>query len=303
MGFSIYKFITGATDRAIRLQGFRSEFVEANGAWQHYYVSNGKGHLPPVVVIHGLSGDATDLAPMFGMLRKHFSRVMVPDLPGHGRSQPPREGMKSAPILETFAKGLDQMIKDPAILMGNSLGGLATIRYANRSPQKVKGMVLYSPGGAQMSLRELLVFKSKFRNRNRTETRSFLDTLVTKAPWYRRIVENVLRNRFLQPTVQELIGNVTPDILLQPKEVNDLRQPVLLVWGKADTLQTNQVHFFKQHLPTHAEILEPEHFAHCPFLDQYKDCTRMAIEFATHLKMQNQPSATSATRQVPQPSR
>ncbi len=288
MAFSIYRFITGATDRAIRLQGFRREFVEAAGAWQHYYVSPGKGSLPPVVVVHGLSGEATDLAPMFSTLRKHFSKVMVPDLPGHGRSQPPVAGMLSLPILETFASGLDQMIKEPAIIMGNSLGGLATIRYANRSPQNVKGMVLYSPGGAQMSLRELLVFKSKFRNSNREETRSFLDTLVTKAPWYRRVVENVLRNRFLQPNVAELIGNVTPDILLQPEEVQRLKQPTLFVWGKADTLQVNQDKFFKQHLPSHAEIVEPEHFGHCPFLDQHKDCTRLAIEFATALKMKSQ---------------
>lgn len=288
MAFSIYRFITGATDRAIRLQGFRREFVEAAGAWQHYYVSPGKGPLPPVVVIHGLSGDATDLAPMFSTLRKHFSRVMIPDLPGHGRSQVPVEGMKSKPILETFASGLDQMIKEPAIILGNSLGGLATIRYANRSPQKVKGIVLYSPGGAQMSLRELLVFKSKFRNSNREETAAFLDMLVTKAPWYRRVVENVLRNRFLQAPVRELIGNVTPEILLQPEEVQSLQHPTLFVWGKADTLQTNQDKFFKQHLPTHAEIIEPEHFGHCPFLDQHKDCTRIAIEFATALRMKNE---------------
>jgi pimeloyl-ACP methyl ester carboxylesterase len=280
MGFSIYRFITGATDRAIRLRGFRREFVDALGSLQHYYVSPGKGDLPPVVVIHGLSGEATDLAPMFGTLRKHFSKVMVPDLPGHGRSQVPREGMKSASTFETFAAGLDQMIKEPAIILGNSLGGLATIRYANRSPHKVKGIVLYSPGGAQMSLRELIVFKHKFRNSNREETARFLDMLVTKAPWYRRIVENVLRNRFLQPPVRELIGNVTPDILLQPEEVQSLQPPTLFVWGKADTLQSNQVHFFKEHLPAHAEILEPDHFAHCPFLDQHKDCTRMAIEFA-----------------------
>ncbi len=284
MGFSIYRFITGATDRAIRLQGFRREFVEAAGSWQHYYVSPGKGSLPPVVVVHGLSGDATDLAPMFGILRKHFSRVMIPDLPGHGRSQVPVGGMKSAPILETFAGGLDQMIKEPAIILGNSLGGLATIRYANHSPEKVKGIVLYSPGGAQMSLRELLIFKSKFRNRDREETRKFLDMLVTKAPWYRRVVENVLRNRFLQPPVLELIGNVTPDILLQPEEVSGLRLPIRFIWGKADTLQTNQVHFFKKHLPAHAEIMEPDHFGHCPFLDQYKDCTKYAVEFASALR-------------------
>lgn len=287
MGFSIYKFITGATDRAIRMRGFRREFVEANGAWQHYYVGLGKGSLPPVVVVHGLSGEATDLAPMFGDLRRHFSKVMVPDLPGHGRSEPPRDGMKSQPTFETFAAGLDQMIKEPCILLGNSLGGLATIRYANRSPQNVLGTVLYSPGGAPMSLRELIVFKNKFRNSNREETRRFLDMLVTRPPWYRRIVENVLRNRFLQPPVQELLRNVTPDILLQPQEVKALQPPTLFIWGKADTLQGSQVEFFRQHLPPHVEIMEPDHFAHCPFLDQPRDCTRYAIAFATAL-MQRQ---------------
>lgn len=285
MALSIYRLFTQATATSIRIRGFRREWVEAQGAWQHYFVARGKGHLPPVVVIHGLSGEATDLAPMFGTLRKHFSHVIVPDLPGHGQSEPPVEGMFSGPTFATFASGLDQMIPSPAILLGNSLGGLATIRYAHHNPDKVKGMVLYSPGGAQMTLRELLVFKSKFRNRNRAETRSFLDMLVTKAPWYRRVVENVLRNRFLQAPVQELIGNVTSDILLQPEEISNLRQPTLFVWGKADTLQGQQVNFFKQHLPSHVEILEPEHFAHCPFLDQPKDCLRMAIEFATALKI------------------
>lgn len=288
MGLNFYRLLTRATDSAIRARGFRREFVEAMGAWQHYYTAKGSGNLPPVVVIHGLSGDATDLAPMFGSLRKHFSKVIVPDLPGHGRSQPPTAGMKSHPTFETFARGLDQMISEPSILLGNSLGGLATIRYANYNPEKVKGIVLYSPGGAQMSLRELLVFKSKFRNSNRQEVRNFLDMLVTKAPWYRRIVENVLRNRFLQPNVKELIGNVTPDILLQPEEISSIQAPTLFIWGKADTLQGNQVNFFKEHLPKHAEIAEPEHFAHCPFLDQPKDCTRYAIEFATALKMREQ---------------
>ena len=281
----VNRFIWRLSHSGVRLQGFRSEFVEVNGSWQHYYVAKGKGKLPPVVVIHGLSGDGTDLAPMFSTLRKHFSKVIVPELPGHGQSQAPTVGMKSEAIFETFANGLDQMIDQPAIVLGNSLGGLATIRFTNYRPEKVKGIVLYSPGGAQMSLRELLVFKSKFRNSNRTETRAFLDMLVTKAPWYRRVVENVLKERFLQPSVQELISNVTPEVLLRPEEISALQPPTLFIWGKADTLQGKQVDYFKMHLPIHAEIAEPEDFAHCPFLDQPKACTRMAIEFATSLKM------------------
>jgi pimeloyl-ACP methyl ester carboxylesterase len=285
MTFNFYRLITRATATAMRIQGFRREYVEALGSWQHYYTAKGKGSLPPVVVIHGLSAEATDLSPMFGRLKRHFSRVIVPDLPGHGRSEPPVEGMKSGPTFDTFAHGLDQMIREPAIILGNSLGGLAAIRYANRKPEKVRGIVLYSPGGAQVTLRELIRFKQKLNNTTREEARQFLDMLVTKAPWYRRLVENVLRNRFLQPPIRELIGNVTPDILLQPEEVAGIRPPTLFIWGKADTLMGSQVNFFKRHLPRHVEIAEPEHFAHCPFLDQPKDCTRMAIEFATALKL------------------
>lgn len=284
--FKAFNQIIGRLSHStIRIQGFRSEFIEVDGSWQHYYTAKGKGQLPPVVVIHGLSGDGTDLAPMFSTLRKHFSKVIIPELPGHGRSQAPIEGMKSQEMFKTFAKGLDKMIDHPAIILGNSLGGLATIRFSNFKPEKVKGIVLYSPGGAQMSLRELLVFKSKFKNSNREETKAFLDMLVTKAPWYRRIVEKVLKERFLQAPVQELISNVTPDVLLKPEEINSIQPPTLFIWGKADTLQGKQVDYFKQHLPAHAEIAEPEDFAHCPFLDQPKACTRMAIEFATSLKM------------------
>ncbi len=285
MALNFFSLITRATDTTIRISGFRREFVEAHGSWQHYYTAAGKGNLPPVVVIHGLSGDATDLAPMFSSLRKHFSKVIVPDLPGHGRSEPPVEGMKSGPTFETFSRGLDQMLKEPAIILGNSLGGLAAIRYANRSPEMVKGIVLYSPGGAQLSMRELFVFKGKFRTESREDVRRFLNMLVTKAPWYRRLIENVLRNRLLQPNVHELLRSVTPEILLQPEEVSGIQAPTLFIWGKADTLMGSQVNFFKQHLPAHAEIAEPDHFAHCPFLDQPKDCTRYAIEFATALKM------------------
>lgn len=288
---ALNRFIWRLTHSTIRIRGFRSEFVEAKGSWQHYYVAKGKGKLPPVVVIHGLSGDGTDLLPMFSTLRKHFRKVIVPELPGHGKSSPPKDGMNSIAIFETFAAGLDQMIHTPAIILGNSLGGLATIRFTNSRPEKVKGIVLYSPGGAKMTLRELLVFKSKFKNSNRGERKAFLDMLVTKAPWYRRVVENILKERFLQGSVQELLGNVTPDVLLKPEEIASLQPPTLFIWGKADTLQGNQVDYFKAHLPSHVEIVEPDDFAHCPFLDQPQACVRMAIEFATSLKMQENASA------------
>ena len=78
---------------AILLPGFGSHFADIDGVRTRYFLG---GAGAPLVVIHGLGGAAvnfTKLAPL--LARRH--RVLVPDLPGHGLSEPfePVEGLTS----------------------------------------------------------------------------------------------------------------------------------------------------------------------------------------------------------------
>ena len=69
---------------ATLLPGFRPHFAEIDGVRTRYFLG---GEGPPLTIVHGLGGAAinfTKLAPILARRR----RVLIPDLPGHGLSEP-----------------------------------------------------------------------------------------------------------------------------------------------------------------------------------------------------------------------
>ncbi|MEM7037566.1 MAG: alpha/beta hydrolase [Bacteroidota bacterium] len=258
-----------------RFQGFRSDYVEACGVRQHALVAKGKGEGPTVALVHGLSAESTDLKNMFGFFRKRARRVIAPDLPGHGLSEIPEGGMRAGGMMDTFSEALAKRLDGPAVLLGNSLGGLAVIRFAHLYPDLVRALILIAPGGGQMSAPQLNAFKAQFPSPNRAEARQFIDLLLTRPPWYRGIVERIVMHRFARPHIRELIDHVKPEHLLRPEEVASLKVPTLLVWGGADHLQKGQFPFFRDHAPAHFKVEKPEGFSHCPFMDNAKRLNRL----------------------------
>src|SRR5438093_12967344 len=87
------------------------------------------GDGPPLLLLHGLGGALSnwvELAPL--LARRH--RVLVPDLPGHGRS----EALPGAPELDAFAEAVVLLAERegllPAGIVGHSAGGLIALRLA-----------------------------------------------------------------------------------------------------------------------------------------------------------------------------
>ena len=67
------------------------------------YLAAGDG--PPVLLVHGLGGSAlnwVEVAPALARKR----RVLVPDLPGHGRSSP----LTGVSSLDAYADALDELV-------------------------------------------------------------------------------------------------------------------------------------------------------------------------------------------------
>lgn len=99
---------------------------------------------PAVVCLHGLGGSHAnwhDLAPLLAGSR----RVLALDLAGHGRT--PRAGRSaSLPanrlLLQRF---LEQVVRGPAVLLGNSMGATLAVLHAAAQPQQVAGLVLIGP--------------------------------------------------------------------------------------------------------------------------------------------------------------
>ncbi len=100
---------------------------------------------PLAVCVHGLEGSAYNWRLIAGDLAKTH-RVIAPDLVGFGYTEPLGRGV----TVEANAQLVADIIDDyggPALLVGNSMGGLISILAAGQYPDRVSALVLVDPAG------------------------------------------------------------------------------------------------------------------------------------------------------------
>ena len=110
----------------------------------HYVDHGGPADGPVLVCLHGLGGSHAnwhDLAPLL----TSRARVLAVDLAGHGRT--PRAGRSSSvranrTLLHRF---LTEVVREPVVLVGNSMGATIAILEAAAAPAGVDGLVLIGP--------------------------------------------------------------------------------------------------------------------------------------------------------------
>ncbi len=103
----------------------------------------------PVVLLHGLGADATYWADAARFLARRGRTVILPDGPGSGRSDPPRDaaGYGLAGRLEALDSLARALALEKFDLVGHSLGGWTAGWYALKFPRKTGHLVLVDAGG------------------------------------------------------------------------------------------------------------------------------------------------------------
>ena len=137
------------TDAKCEIEGLEECFAEVRGA-RLRYLAGGEGD--PLVLVHGLGGAAANWLALAPLLLPRW-RLLVPELPGHGGSEP----LPAAPSLNAYADRIGLLMKDegftPAPVVGHSLGGAISLRLAIRRPDAVSALVLTGSAGISSSLR------------------------------------------------------------------------------------------------------------------------------------------------------
>jgi pimeloyl-ACP methyl ester carboxylesterase len=128
---------------ATSLASFEDRRITVGGRRVRYLVG---GAGPPLVLVHGLGGAAsnwTELAPI--LAERH--RVLVPDLPGHGGSDPlPGDG-GLGPLADRVRRCAEKEQALPAPVVGHSLGGEVALRLAAERREAVEALVLCASSG------------------------------------------------------------------------------------------------------------------------------------------------------------
>jgi pimeloyl-ACP methyl ester carboxylesterase len=113
-----------------------------------------EGDGPPLILLHGFADSADTWRLLLDRLRKQGRAAVALDMPGFGTADHLEAGAPVLPALDAFADAaVDHYCSrdgGSVVLAGNSLGGTAAIRAAERDEDRIAGIVPIAPAGLDM---------------------------------------------------------------------------------------------------------------------------------------------------------
>jgi pimeloyl-ACP methyl ester carboxylesterase len=108
------------------------------------HVADFGGTGPAMVLVHGLGGSCLNWLGAGPRLARR-ARVLAIDLAGFGRTAPGARSGRIAANRDLLDRFLRAVVGGPALLVGNSMGGLIAMMQAASCPETVTGLVLAAP--------------------------------------------------------------------------------------------------------------------------------------------------------------
>jgi pimeloyl-ACP methyl ester carboxylesterase len=231
------------------------------------YRTIGDGKIP-VVLLHGwgVSSDKyLELVKQFKIQNSKF-KILVPDLPGFGKSNEPKENWRLDDYVEfvdefiekTSRKGGFELVKDllekmqsgstaltglwnqqekkeKIFLIGHSFGGRIAIKYAAKYPEKIDKLILTGAAGVK---RKLTAKQKALFILAKTGKIIFSLPIINnlKKPVY-NIFSKIARSRKkdyynASSRMKEIMKNVLAEDLTD--YFDKIKIPTLLIWGRED---------------------------------------------------------------------
>jgi pimeloyl-ACP methyl ester carboxylesterase len=167
-----------------------------------------RGAGAPIVFVHGMGSSSATWEACMTALENQYEVVAI-DLPGHGRSTVPDDpaDYSRGRVLIYLDEVLAQF-KQPAVLVGHSLGGYLALAHAATRPGLAKGIVVINTGPG-------------FRNPNK------------RKDWNERILRNA--HRFGLPVPVANL-NLQEDSVVMDRLVH-IMVPTLVLAGELDRVE------------------------------------------------------------------
>ncbi len=275
--------------------------------WQDqliYYVHAGVPHpqRPPLLLIHGFGASTDHWRKNIQELSQSFE-VWAIDLLGFGRSAKPELQYSGQLWREQLHQFITEVIAQPAILAGNSLGGYAALSAAAYYPDSVAGLILLNSAGPFTSPEPSTKPPRWQRTLSQTTKWLFQQDWVSFLifQWTRRrsVIRNTLKKVYLdhsaitdqlveeiyRPSCTPGAAKVFASIFRTPSGdkvdvlLSQLQCRLLLLWGEADPwINCRQRSAqFRQYYPQLTE-----HFlqaGHCPHDEVPEQVNRLIQEW------------------------
>ena len=190
------------------------------------YLEVGEGET--LMLCHGLFGALSNFADLIEKFR-HTHKVVVPILP-----------LFDLDILHTSVSGLEKHVAafieyknyTNIHLLGNSLGGHVALVYVLKHPEKVKSLTLTGSSGLfENAMGDSYPKRGDYEYIKNKTAQTFYDPAVATPALVDEVFE-ITKNRIKVIKIIALAKSAIRHNL--GEELNQIKQPTLLIWGKND---------------------------------------------------------------------
>ncbi len=259
--------------------------------WGRLHLAAG-GQGPALWLVHGLGGSGRDFHAMVPYLSREFT-LLIPDLPGFGRSDKPDRPYSPAWFAAELAGASEELGLSQAYWLGHSLGGHIVLTQALERPGLVQAVVGVCPAGGHLEAdwrRRVLL---RLFARPDDHLRFYHPALVAlgvrwcygdpRHPYRPELTRRTqaLWNSLEGPLVERAFVRAAREVLAAPlwPRLDELKAPVMLVGGRRDRVITQRdLGRLLGHLPfgTPFELLS---CGHLPVYTQPEELSRLVAGF------------------------
>lgn len=278
-----------------------SKFAQVRPDLKLHYHEAGAGNGPTIVLLHGGGPGASswsNFSRNIPVLARDFHVIAV-DQPGYGQSDKPTEHpqyfVHSASALKDLLDTLE--ITDRVHLLGNSLGGGASVRFALDYPDRAGKLVLMGPGGLSTNLfapdpTEGVRLLSKFTYEpTRENIEAFLRIMVFDQSL---VTDELIDERFESAKKPESIAAMRAmgksfasadfEKGMLWRDAYKLRQPTLLIWGREDRVNPLDGALVALKSVPRAQLHVFGGCGHWAQLEKFAEFNRLATDFLLGVK-------------------
>ncbi|WDI31087.1 alpha/beta hydrolase [Hyphococcus flavus] len=214
---------------------------------------------PPLILIHGASVNLRDMKLALGDTLSADRRVIMVDRPGRGYSTRNGQGHQLTVQASAIKAVADELEVENPVVVGQSFGGAVALNYALQYQEEMSGLVLLAPvshewpGGvawynnvsswpvAGFLLRRLLVPIYGQLTAEKNINGSFAPNAAPENYYENSGLVLLFRARDFKANASD-VSNLKDQILKQQDRYGELRLPVSVVTGTADTTVSPQIH-------------------------------------------------------------
>lgn len=246
------------------------------------YIEEGEGE--PLILLHGLFGALSNFDGLIDYF-KHHNKVVVPMLPLLDLD------LRSASVggLEKFVQKFIEFHDFQNVhLLGNSLGGHVAILHVLRNPERIKSLILTGSSGLfENGMGDTYPKRGDYDYIKKKTELTFYDPQIATKELVDEVYETV-NNRLKAVKIIALAKSAIRNNL--GEELNQIKQPTLLIWGNNDAVTPPFVGREFQRLIPNSELHFIDKCGHAPMMEVPEEFNRILHKFLTKL---NEPAAVA----------